>query len=47
MTKLKVELEDYRGRISNNDQENNLLKTKMQKIIAENTSISDELNGAQ
>jgi|JI61114BRNA_FD_contig_101_674587_length_2254_multi_1_in_0_out_0_4 vacuolar-type H+-ATPase subunit D/Vma8 len=47
MTKLKVELEDYRGRISNNDQENNLLKTKMQKLIAENTSIGDELNGAQ
>jgi chromosome segregation ATPase len=47
MNKLKAELDDYRGRISNNDQENNTIKMKMQKLIAENTSLGDEVRGAQ
>ncbi len=47
MNKLKAELDDYRGRISNNDQENNAIKMKMQKLIAENTSLGDEVRGAQ
>jgi chromosome segregation ATPase len=47
MTKLKSELDDYRGRISNNDTENNSLKIKMQKLIAENTSLGDEVTNAQ
>ena len=47
MNKLKSELDEYRGRINNNDQENNVLKTKMQKILAENNSLGDEVRGAQ
>jgi hypothetical protein len=47
MTKLKTELEDYRNKITSNDQENNTLKMRMQKLITENTSLGDELNGAQ
>lgn len=47
MAKLKSELEDYRGRISNNDTENNVLKNKIQKLLAENTSLGDEMRGAQ
>jgi chromosome segregation ATPase len=47
MNKLKAELDDYRGRISNNDQENSAIKMKMQKLIAENTSLGDEVRGAQ
>jgi chromosome segregation ATPase len=47
MNKLKAELDDYRGRISNNDQENNTIKMKMQTLIAENTSLGDEVRGAQ
>lgn len=41
MNKLKAELEDYRGRISNNDSENSVLKQKIQKLLGENTSLGD------
>jgi chromosome segregation ATPase len=41
MTKLRSELEDYRNKITTNDQENNAMKMKMQKILAENTSLGD------
>jgi hypothetical protein len=47
MTKLRTELEDYRNKITSNDQENNALKMKMQKIISENTALGDEVRGAQ
>jgi chromosome segregation ATPase len=47
MNKLKAELDEYRGKISNNDQENNVLKSKIQKLLAENTSLGDEVRGAQ
>lgn len=47
MNKLRAEVEDYRGRISGNDQENNALKMKMQKILTENASLGDEVRGAQ
>ena len=41
MTKLKGELDEYRNRISNNDQENNAIKNKMQKLLSENTALGD------
>jgi len=41
MTKLKSEIEDYRNKITNNDQENNAIKMKMQKIISENVALGD------
>ena len=47
MAKLRAELEDYRNKITNNDQENNALKMKMQKILSENVALGDEVRGAQ
>ena len=41
MGKLRAELEDYRGKITSNDQENNAVKMRMQKLISENTSLGD------
>lgn len=41
MAKLRAELEDYRNKITNNDQENNALKMKMQKILSENAALGD------
>ncbi len=41
MNKLRGELEDYRNKITTNDQENNAMKMKMQKILAENTYLGD------
>ena len=47
MAKLRAELEEYRSKITNNDQENNNLKMKIQKLLSENTSLNDEVRGAQ
>jgi uncharacterized coiled-coil DUF342 family protein len=47
MAKLRSELEEYRGKITNNEQENNSIKMKMQKLLSENTSLGDEVRGAQ
>jgi chromosome segregation ATPase len=47
MNKLKAELDEYRGKISNNDQENNVIKMKMQKILSENAALGEEVRGAQ
>ncbi len=47
MAKLRAELEEYRGKITNNEQENNTIKMKMQKLIGENTALGDEVRGAQ
>lgn len=47
MAKLRAELEEYRSKITNNDQENNNLKMKIQKLLSENTSLGDEVRGAQ
>jgi chromosome segregation ATPase len=41
IAKLRAELEDYRNKITNNDQENNSLKIKMQKILSENVALGD------
>lgn len=42
-----MELEEYKQRIDQNNQENNLLKQKMQKLASENTSLGDEVRTAQ
>ena len=47
MTKLKGELDDYRNRIQSNDQENNGMKMKIQKLLSENNVLGDEVRGAQ
>jgi hypothetical protein len=47
MAKLRAELEDYRGRISSNDNENTTLKTKIQKLVGENSSLNEQVNSAQ
>jgi chromosome segregation ATPase len=39
--KIMMELEEYKQRIDQNNQENNLLKQKMQKLASENTSLGD------
>lgn len=47
MAKLRAELDEYRSKITTNDQENNNLKMKIQKLLSENTSLGDEVRGAQ
>ncbi len=45
--KIMMELEEYKQRIDQNNQENNLLKQKMQKLASENTSLGDQVRTAQ
>jgi len=45
--KIMMELNDYKQRIDQNNQENTTLKTKIQKLISENTSLSGEVTNAQ
>lgn len=45
--KIMLELNDYKQRIEQNNQENNTLKQKIQKLVSENTSLSGEVNNAQ
>ena len=47
MAKLKMELEDYRNKISTNDDENNKIKMKMQKLLGENSALGNEVREAQ
>lgn len=44
---MLLELQDYKQRIESNNQENNVLKTKIQKLVSENTSLNDEVGNAQ
>jgi chromosome segregation ATPase len=39
--KIMMELEEYKQRIDQNNQENNILKQKIQKLSSENTSLND------
>jgi|JI61114BRNA_FD_contig_91_9442_length_686_multi_2_in_0_out_0_1 hypothetical protein len=43
MAKLKAELDDYRNKISVNDDENNKIKMKMQKLLNENSALGSEV----
>ena len=45
--KIMQELNDYKMRIQNNNQENDQLKARMQKLINENSSLGDEVRNAQ
>jgi chromosome segregation ATPase len=45
--KMQQEVNEYKLRIEQNTQENNLLKQKMQKIIGENSSLNEEVRNAQ
>lgn len=45
--KMLQEINEYKMRIEQNTQENNVLKQKMQKIIGENSSLSEEVRTAQ
>ena len=39
--KIMLELNDYKQRIEQNNQENNNLKSKIQKLLNENSSLND------
>jgi regulator of replication initiation timing len=47
MAKLKAELDDYKNKINLNDDENNKIKMKMQKLLNENTALGGEVREAQ
>jgi hypothetical protein len=46
-SKLKVELDQFRNQISQNNQESETYKLKIQKLLSENTSLGDEVRNAQ
>ena len=45
--KIMQELNDYKMRIQGNNQENEQLKGRIQKLMGENTSLGDEVRTAQ
>jgi chromosome segregation ATPase len=45
--KMAKELNEYRLRIDQNNQENDLLKGKMNKLVGENSSLGEEVKNAQ
>ena len=45
--KIISELNEYKIRIEGNNQENEQLKIRMQKLVGENTSLGDEVRNAQ
>jgi chromosome segregation ATPase len=45
--KIIKELNEHKERISNNDQENEALKKKMQKLLQENSGLAEEVRNAQ
>ena len=46
-SKLAKELSDYRDKLGSNDQQNEVLKAKIQKLLQENTGLADEVRNAQ
>ena len=46
-TKLAQEYNDLKDRMEGNDQENNVMKRKMQQILQENKSLEGEFRNAQ
>ena len=47
ISKLNSELNDYKNRVSVNNQESETYKSKIQKLMAENSSMGDEVRTAQ
>ena len=45
--KLMREINDYKSRIEQNNQENDILKQKISKITGENTALNEEVKVAQ
>lgn len=45
--KMAKELNDYKQRIEQNNQENETLKGKMNKLLSENSSLGEEVKSAQ
>jgi cell division protein ZapA len=45
--KIIAELNEYKQRIANNDQESNLLKQKMNNLLKENSNLGEEVRTAQ
>ena len=45
--KIVKQLNDYKDRISTNDQESEALKKKIQKLLAENSGLAEEVRNAQ
>jgi regulator of replication initiation timing len=45
--KIMKELGDYKDRISNNNQESEALKKKIQKLLQENSGLAEEVRNAQ
>ena len=47
ISKLNNELNDYKGKLSANNQESETYRQKIQKLMNENTSLGDEVRTAQ
>ena len=45
--KIMMELNEYRDRLSSNEQEADLLKKKIQKLVQENSGLGEEMRNAQ
>ena len=45
--KLNAELNQYRDQITSNNKESETYRLKIQKLMSENTSLSEEVRGAQ
>ena len=44
---MTKELADFRDKVTMNDEENEVLKRKIQKLLQENTGLADEVRDAQ
>ena len=47
MSKLNAQLNEYRNRISANNQESETYKQRIQKLLSENTNLNEEVRTAQ
>ena len=47
IAKLNNEVNDYKGRLTQNNQESETYRLKIQKLMQENTSLGDEMRNAQ
>ncbi len=47
IAKLNNEVNDYKGRLTQNNQESETYRLKIQKLMQENISLGDEMRNAQ
>ena len=45
--RISQELNDYKGRIQSNDEENTVLKGKIQKLLSQNSVLGQDMQSAQ